>query len=64
MMNRPSNYFIGAVFDNHDNSLVAVEQLIKHDFPTDQVSNLRRAGRMGDDFPGGAYTDEKERFKV
>ena len=63
-MTKQSNNFIGAVFDNPDDAQALVEQMIKHDFPMDQVSILHKAGGLGDDFLGIAYTNEKERFKV
>lgn len=59
-----SQNFVGAVFDDTDDAQVLVEQMIKHDFPMDQVSILHKAGGMGDDILGIAYTNEKERFKV
>lgn len=59
-----SKNYIGAVFDNPDKAYPVVEDMIKHDFPMDQVSILYKAGGQGDDFLGIAYTNEKERFKV
>ena len=55
---------IGAVFDKPDAAQRVVEDMIKHDFPMDQVSILHKAGGQGDDFLGIAYTNEKQRFKV
>jgi len=63
-MSRHPKNFVGAVFDNHDNAQAVVEDMIKHDFPMDQVSILHKAGGQGDDFLGIAYTSEKERFRV
>lgn len=63
-MSQHSKNFIGAVFANRDNAQVVVEDMITHDFPMDQVSILHKAGGLGDDFLGIAYTNEKERFKV
>ncbi len=63
-MNKQSHHFVGAVFDNSDNANIVVEDMIKHDFPMDQVSILHKAGGQGDDFLGIAYSNEKERFKV
>lgn len=63
MIGRPKNY-LGAVFASPDKAYTVVEEMIKHDFPMDQVSILHKAGGLGDDFLGIAYTDEKERFKV
>jgi len=63
-MNKQINHFVGAVFDNPDNAHATVEEMIKHNFPMDQVSVLHRAGGVGDDFLGIIYSGEKERFKV
>ena len=63
MTGQTKNY-IGAVFDNPDNAHAVVEEMIKQDFPMDQVSILHKAGGQGDDFLGIAYTGEKERFRV
>ena len=63
-MNMHTENFVGAVFDNPDGARIAVEEMIKHDFPMDQVSILHKAGGQGDDFLGIAYSNEKERFKV
>lgn len=63
-MNKAENSIIGAVFDNADRAQLLVEDMIKHNFPMDQVSLLHKAGGQGDDFLGIAYTNEKERFKV
>ena len=63
-MNRHSKHFIGAVFDNPDNAHAVVEDMIRHDFPMDQVSVLHKAGGEGDDFLGIAYSNEKERFRA
>ena len=57
-------HFVGAVFDNPDDTKVLVEQMIKRDFPIDQVSILHKACGLGDDILGIAYTNEKKRFKV
>jgi hypothetical protein len=64
MMSRHSDHSIGAVFDNPDDSLAVFERLIKHDFPMNQISILYRTNRLGDDFLGDAYTNEKERSPV
>ncbi|HUX31849.1 MAG TPA: hypothetical protein VMV78_14670 [Thiobacillus sp.] len=63
-MNTHTDHLVGAVFDNPDHAQAQVEEMIKHDFPMDQVSLLHKAGGEGDDFLGIAYTNEKERFKV
>lgn len=63
-MNKPSDHFVGAVFNDLDAAHAVVEDMIKHDFPMDQISVLHKAGGHGDDFLGIAYTNEKERFKV
>jgi hypothetical protein len=63
-MNEPSEYFVGAVFDDADNANAAVEEMIKYDFSMDQISILHKAGGQGDDIFGIAYTNEKERVKV
>jgi hypothetical protein len=63
-MNPKPKNFVGAVFANPDNAHAVVEDMIKHDFPMDQVSILHKAGGQGDDVLGIAYSDEKERFKV
>jgi hypothetical protein len=63
-MNKPTDNFIGAVFENSDRASNMVEEMIKQNFPMDQVSILHKAGGQGDDFLGIVYTNEKERFKV
>ncbi len=63
-MNKHSDNFVGAVFDNPDAARIMVEEMIKRNFPMDQVSILHKAGGQGDDFLGIVYTNEKERFKV
>jgi hypothetical protein len=63
-MNKHADHYLGAIFVNPDHSRVLVEELLKQDFPMDQVSILHKAGGMGDDVLGIAYTNEKERFKV
>ncbi len=63
MTKKPEN-IIGAVFENPDHAHAVVEDMIKHNFPMDQVSILHKAGGQGDDFLGIAYTSEKQRFKV
>mgnify|MGYP006899569864 CR=1 FL=1 len=63
-MTKHSEHFVGAVFENPDDAQNLVEQMIKHDFPMDQVSILHKSGGLGDDVLGIAYTNEKERFKV
>lgn len=63
MTQHPNNY-VGAVFANREDAKTVVEGMIKQDFPMDQVSILHKAGGLGDDFLGIAYTNEKERFKV
>jgi hypothetical protein len=63
-MTEKSRHFVGAVFDKSEDALAQVEQMIQHDFPMDQVSILQKAGGLGDDVLGIAYTSEKERFKV
>ncbi|MBU1425810.1 MAG: hypothetical protein KKH12_15705 [Gammaproteobacteria bacterium] len=63
-MKMHANHFVGAVFDKADNARALVEEMIKHNFPMDQVSILHKAGGQGDDFLGIVYSNEKERFKV
>ena len=63
-MNTHTDHLVGAVFDNPDHAQAQVEEMIKHDFPMDQVSILHKAGGQGDDFLGIAYTNENERLKV
>lgn len=63
-MTEHANHYIGAVFASTDKAYAVVEDLSKRDFPMDQVSVLYKAGGMGDDFLGIAYTNEKSRFKV
>jgi len=63
-MTRHSKHFVAAVYSNPDDARAAVEEMIKNDFPMDQVSILHRAGGQGDDFLGIVYSNEKERFKV
>jgi len=63
MSKQPRN-FVGAVFANPDDAHAVVKEMINHGFVMDQVSILCKAGGMGDDFLGIAYTDEKERFRV
>ena len=43
-MTKHSRCFVGAVFDNPGDAHALVEQMIKHDFPMDQVSILHKAG--------------------
>ena len=63
-MNIHANHFVGAVFSNPDNAHALVEEMIRNNFPMDQISVLHRAGGQGDDFLGIVYSNEKERFKV
>ncbi len=63
-MTRHTHNYIGAVFNNPEKAYAVVEEMNEHDFPMDQVSILYKAGGMGDDFLGIAYTNEKQRFKV
>ena len=63
-MTRQPKKYIGAVFDNPENAHAVVEDMIRHDFPMDQLSILHKAGGQGDDLLGIAYTSEKSRFKV
>ena len=63
-MSDEKKHFVAAVFENPNDAHAVVEEMIKHDFPMDQVSVLHKAGGLGDDFLGIAYSDEKERFKV
>jgi len=63
-MSKKSPHFVGGVFSNPEDAHALVEEMIKHDFPMDQVSILHKAGGQGDDFLGIVYTNEKERFKV
>lgn len=63
-MNNKTKNFVGAVFANPDDARKVVEEMINHGFAMDQVSILHKAGGMGDDFLGIAYSNEKERFKV
>ncbi|MFC1774582.1 hypothetical protein ACFL3A_14735 [Pseudomonadota bacterium] len=55
---------IAALFSSPEPATRVVEQLIKHDFPMDQISLLHHAGGHGDDFLGIAYSDEEERVRV
>jgi hypothetical protein len=63
-MTRDTKNFVGAIFANSDNAHAVVADMIRHDFPMDQVSILHKAGGEGDDFLGIAYSNEKERFRV
>ncbi|HEC19532.1 MAG TPA: hypothetical protein ENI97_09320 [Gammaproteobacteria bacterium] len=63
-MSGKTQKYVGAVFDNPDDAHAVVEEMIKEDFPMDQVSVLHKAGGEGDDFLGIAYQNEKERFQV
>ncbi len=63
-MNKQTNHFVGAVFDDPKHAKATVEEMIEHNFPMDQVSILHRAGGSGDDFLGIVYSNEKERLKV
>lgn len=63
-MTRNSTNYIGAVFSNPEKAYAVVEEMNNHDFPMDQVSILYKAGGMGDDFLGIAYTNEAQRFKT
>jgi len=64
IMNAHPGHLVGAIFSKADDAHALVEEMIKHDFPMDQVSILHKAGGQGDDFLGIAYTNEKERFRV
>ncbi len=63
-MTKHTERFVGAVFDHPGDARPLVDEMIKNDFPMDQISILHKAGGQGDDFLGIAYTNEKERFKV
>ncbi len=63
-MTKQSQNLVGAVFASSDNAQAVVEEMIKNDFPMDQVSILCKTGGSGDDFLGIAYGSEKERFRV
>jgi len=63
-MNTHFEHFVGAVFNITDDANAVVEDMIKHDFPMDQISILHKSGGQGDDMLGIAYTNEMERFKV
>ena len=63
-MTKQADHFVGAVFDKPDNTYILAEELIKYNFPMDQVSILHKAGGQGDDILGIAYTDAKQRFKI
>lgn len=39
-MNKHTNRFVDAVFDNPDGARAMVEEMIKHDFPMDQVLQM------------------------
>jgi len=52
------------VFDNEDKAARVIEKLVEEDFPADQLSILRKAGGLGDDILGLAYTDTAERVKA
>ena len=63
-MNKQTESFVAAIFNDSDYAYEIVEDMIKKDFPMDQLSILQKAGGHGDDFLGISYTDEKERFMV
>ncbi|MBI1425137.1 MAG: hypothetical protein GC149_16945 [Gammaproteobacteria bacterium] len=63
-MSDHAKQYVAAVFQYPNHAQRVVEDMIKHDFPMDQVSLLHKAGGHGDDLFGIAYTNEKERFKV
>jgi hypothetical protein len=58
------SHYVGAVFAKPDDAFLVVEQMIKQNFPMDQISVLQKAEGSGDDFLGISYSSEKERFKV
>jgi len=64
VMNKKIKKSIGAVFTDSKDAHAVVKDMINHGFSMDQVSILHKAGGMGDDFLGIAYTNEKERFRV
>ncbi len=63
-MSKKISHFVGGVFIHPEDAHAVVEEMIKNDFPMDEVSILHKAGGEGDDFLGIAYTNEKERFEV
>lgn len=63
-MDKHTQHFVGAVFDNPADARTLVDEMINNDFPMDRVSILHRASGQGDDFLGIVYSNEKERFKV
>lgn len=52
------------IYSSEEKALQTIERLIKEDFPADRLSLLRKAGGMGDDMLGLAYTNTKERVKA
>lgn len=53
-----------AVFDSIHHAHTAAGQLVKHDFPMDQISVLHFPGGQGYDFLGVSYGNEPERTKI
>ncbi len=63
-MNSDTKQYVGAIFSDAKKAQFVIEDMVKNDFPMDQLSILHKAGGQGDDFLGIAYTNEKERFKI
>lgn len=53
-----------AAFDDTHHAHAVVGQLIKDDFPMDQISVLHLPNRQGTDFLGVSYGNEPERTKI
>ncbi len=52
------------IFENKHTASQFVEELIKDDFPMDQLSLLHKGGSEGDDPIGVVYSNNQERIKV
>ncbi len=63
-MSKSKHNFVGAIFAKPEPAAAVIEQMIKEDFPMDQMSMLHKAGGQGDDILGISYSNEKQRFKV
>jgi hypothetical protein len=57
------NRILLAVFNSEEKAATAVHQLVKKDFPMDQLSLLGKAYQVGDDSLGIYYSNVGERMK-
>ncbi len=52
------------VYSREEKAIRVIEKLIEEDFPADRLSLLHKAGGVGDDMLGLAYTNTAERVKA